>query len=229
MTKGLKTLAISPRLPMPSNIADLRRDYKRETLDIPQVSADPFEQFDRWWQEVIAADIPEPNGMTLATATPDGKPSARIVLLKGCDRRGFVFYTNYRSRKGRELLANPHAALVWWWDALERQVRAEGSVQQLDSTESDAYFNSRPKASRLGAWASEQSQVIGDRQVLERRQAELEAQYPDTEDIPRPEHWGGFRLVPDRIEFWQGRSSRLHDRLLYARQGDKWEIERLSP
>lgn len=214
---------------MPSNIADLRRDYKRETLDISHVSADPFEQFDRWWQDVIAADITEPNGMTLATASPDGKPSARIVLLKGCDRRGFVFYTNYRSRKGRELLANPHAALVWWWDALERQVRAEGSVQQLDPAESDAYFNSRPKSSRLGAWTSEQSQTIGDRHILERRQAELEAQYANTEDIPRPEHWGGFRLVPEHIEFWQGRSSRLHDRLLYSRKDDGWAIERLSP
>ena len=214
--------------PQPS-VADLRKDYRLKTLEIEDLSPDPIEQFDRWWQEVLAAEIPEPNGMTLATATPQGKPSARIVLLKGFDERGFVFYSNSLSRKGQEIEANPQAALVFWWEPLERQVRIEGVIEPIVPAESDAYFQSRPKSSRLGAWASEQSQVIKGRTELESRLRQLEEQYADTEIVPRPPHWGGLRLVPDRIEFWQGRPSRLHDRLCYLKQSREWSIVRLSP
>ncbi len=213
----------------PPSVADLRKDYRLKTLEIEDLSPDPIEQFGRWWQEVLAAEIPEPNGMTLATATPQGKPSARIVLLKGFDDRGFVFYSNGLSRKGQEIEANPQGALVFWWEPLERQVRLEGSLAPIDPQESDAYFQSRPKASRLGAWASDQSQVIEGRAELEARLRQLEDQYANTENVPRPPHWGGFRLVPDRIEFWQGRPSRLHDRLCYLKQSQGWSIVRLSP
>lgn len=227
------------------SVADLRKDYRVDTLDRHQVCDDPIQQFEVWWQDVLATDIPEPNGMTLATCNAEGHPSARIVLLKGFDHRGFCFYTNYTSRKGQELLQNPHAALVFWWEPLERQVRIEGTVAQMPPEESDAYFNSRPKGSRIGAWASPQSQEIGDRQILSDNQAELESKYAETDDVPRPPHWGGFRLVPHRIEFWQGRSSRLHDRLCYIKQdaktaapiadidspkhGASWKILRLAP
>lgn len=215
-------------MPQPS-VADLRKDYRLKTLEISDLSPDPIEQFDHWWQEVLAAQIPEPNGMTLATATPEGKPSARIVLLKGFDQRGFVFYSNGLSRKGQEITANPQGALVFWWEPLERQVRIEGSLHPIDPQESDVYFHSRPKASRLGAWASAQSQVIPGRQELEDRLAALEQHYADTDRIPRPPHWGGFRLSPERVEFWQGRSSRLHDRLCYLKTPQGWSIVRLSP
>lgn len=211
------------------SVADLRKDYRRQTLELADLSPDPIQQFDRWWQEVLAAEIPEPNGMTLATATPAGKPSARIVLLKGFDARGFVFYSNHLSRKGEEIEANPQAALVFWWEPLERQVRIEGTIGKIDPQESDAYFYSRPRSSRLGAWASDQSQMIDGREGLESRLQDLERQYGDTEAIPRPPHWGGFRVVPDRIEFWQGRPSRLHDRLCYLKQSEGWSIVRLSP
>ena len=215
---------------MDSSIADLRQNYTLAGLDLTEVDPDPIAQFDVWFQQALDGDIIEPNAMTLATATPEGKPSARIVLLKGFSDRGFVFYTNYESLKGQQLIVNPYAALVFLWDKLERQVRIEGKVEQLSSEESDKYFYSRPRASQLGAWASEQSRVIANREELEQNLAELEAQYADSEVIPRPPHWGGFRVIPQQIEFWQGRPSRLHDRLVYCLQDDgSWQIERLSP
>ncbi|MDX2212180.1 MAG: pyridoxamine 5'-phosphate oxidase [Oculatellaceae cyanobacterium bins.114] len=210
------------------SIADLRRDYTLKGLHETEVDPDPFKQFQTWFEQAIAAQLPEPNAMTLATATPDGIPSARVVLLKGFDPRGFVFYTNYHSRKGQELAHNSKAALVFWWAELERQVRIQGDVQPVSAEESDTYFHSRPIGSQLGAWASEQSQVVGDRTVLEQRLQELQEQYQNQE-IPRPPHWGGYRVNPYSIEFWQGRPSRLHDRLLYKRGDRQWDIARLSP
>lgn len=209
------------------SIADLRKDYTQRGLHEADVDADPFTQFGRWFDETLAAQLPEPNAMTLATATPDGKPSARIVLLKGYDARGFVFYTNYESRKGQQLITNPYAALIFYWAELERQVRIEGHVVQVTPQESDEYFFSRPRGSRLGAWTSPQSQVIAGRETLDERLQQYEAQFVD--DVPRPEHWGGFRVEPDVIEFWQGRPSRLHDRLRYRRDDEQWVIERLAP
>ena len=210
-------------------IADLRQNYTLTGLSEAEVDSNPIEQFQLWFQQALDADILEPNAMTLATATPDGKPTARIVLLKGVDERGFVFYTNYESKKGQQLIANPFAAVVFLWDKLERQVRIEGKVVMLEREESLEYFHSRPKASQLGAWASNQSQVIPNRQVLEQRLSDLKTEYKD-ETVPIPEHWGGFRVVPKRIEFWQGRPSRLHDRLVYDLQEDSsWQIQRLSP
>ena len=214
---------------MDSSIADLRQNYSRAGLSAADLNADPIAQFGVWFQQALDADLLEPNAMTLATATSDGKPTARIVLLKGVDERGFVFYTNYESQKGQQLIANPYAALVFLWDKLERQVRIEGKVVKLSKEESTEYFHSRPKASQLGAIASDQSRVIPNREVLEQKLAELETKYQD-ETVPKPEHWGGFRVIPDRLEFWQGRPSRLHDRLVYQIQGgSSWEIERLAP
>ncbi|MEI5999543.1 pyridoxamine 5'-phosphate oxidase [Paraburkholderia bengalensis] len=210
-----------------STLADLRKNYSRGSLDIADVDPNPFRQFDAWFKQAIDAQLPEPNTMTLATVDERGRPSARIVLIKGVDERGFVFFTNYESRKGRELAQNPHASLLFYWIELERQVRIEGTVVKTSDAESDAYFASRPVGSRIGAWASEQSKVIESRALLEAREREFSAQYG--ENPPRPPHWGGYRLTPEAIEFWQGRPSRLHDRMLYTRVGTDWTISRLSP
>lgn len=209
-------------------VADLRREYGRAGLDIDSLDADPVAQFCTWLAEAVDARIHEPNAMTLATADADGMPSARTVLLKGVDGGGFTFFTNYDSRKARELDANPHAALVFLWHALERQVTVAGSVARVPDEESDAYFHSRPLGSQLGAWASRQSNVIPDRAVLERARADAEAMVVDG-TIPRPDFWGGYRLTPHRIELWQGRPNRLHDRVQYRHVDGAWVQERLSP
>lgn len=215
---------------MERKVADLRQNYTFANLLESEIDSHPIQQFASWFQEALNAELLEPNAMTLATASPDGKPTARIVLLKAYDERGFVFYTNYESTKGQQLIANPWAALVFLWDKLERQVRIEGKVAKISPEESDNYFNSRPLASQIGAWTSDQSRVIPTRQVLEHRQQELEQQYAASKMISRPPHWGGFRVIPHAVEFWQGRPSRLHDRLLYRLQDDAtWKIERLSP
>jgi pyridoxamine 5'-phosphate oxidase len=212
------------------SIADIRRNYARARLDEADVSHDPFVEFARWFAEAQEAEVPEPTAMTLATSSPDGHPSARIVLLKGFDQRGFVFFTDYRSRKGMELEANPRAALVFWWGELERQVRITGGVALATHEESEGYFKTRPLGSRIGAWASHQSRVIPGRATLEGDVKQVEARFPDGE-VPLPPHWGGYRVVPDAIEFWQGRESRLHDRIRYVREtgGKAWRVERLSP
>lgn len=210
-------------------MADLRREYTRSGLCESDAAADPIDQFRRWFDEALAADLHEPNAMTLATATPDGKPSARIVLLKGFDGRGFVFYTNYEGRKARELEQNSNCSLTFYWGELERQIRVEGRAVRVPEAESDAYFDSRPRGSRLGAWASEQSRPVESREKLEDRLKGLEEEYEKVE-IPRPPFWGGYRVEPEKMEFWQGRENRLHDRLLYSSSGaGEWETQRLQP
>lgn len=215
-------------LPEPAlDLASLRRDYMGESLDEADVAADPFTQFQRWFDEALRAELPTANAMTLATASAAGAPAARIVLLKGIDHGGFVFYTNYLSRKGRELAENPRAALLFHWTELEREVRIEGTVQQVTAAESDEYFGSRPLPSRHAAIASPQSETVASRADLEARFAAAAARHGDA--APRPAHWGGYRVKPERIEFWQGRPSRLHDRLLYARSSSGWTLSRLAP
>jgi pyridoxamine 5'-phosphate oxidase len=210
------------------DIHALRREYQRGHLLESDVLEDPMEQFAAWFEQAQAAGEIEPNAMTLATADQRGIPSARIVLLKEFDPRGFVFYTNYNSRKGRQLAENPHAALIFLWMKLERQVRVEGRVRRVTQRESDDYFQLRPLEARIGAWASDQSRVIDSRQELERRDAEMIERFGQG-PVPRPNFWGGYRLIPHRVEFWQGRASRLHDRLEYNRRRGKWTIRRLAP
>jgi pyridoxamine 5'-phosphate oxidase len=210
------------------DITQLREEYRRARLDEAEASKDPVAQFHRWFEEARAAEILEPNAMSLATAAADGAPSVRTVLLKVADARGFVFFTDYRSPKSRDLEANPRAALCFWWGPLQRQVRVTGRVGRVSAEESAAYFRTRPHESQLGAWASEQSSVLEGRGVLERRVEALEAVHAKGE-VPTPPNWGGFRLVPESYEFWQGRPGRLHDRLRFRRANDAWVIERLSP
>ncbi|MFY8105174.1 MAG: pyridoxamine 5'-phosphate oxidase [Ramlibacter sp.] len=209
------------------DIADLRKSYERAELSEEASHADPLRQFEQWLQEAIAAQVPEPNAMTLATVGSNLRPSTRVVLIKGYDERGIVWYTNYESRKGRELAGNPYAALQFHWVELERVARIEGRVQKVSDEESDAYFHSRPLDSRIGAWASPQSEVISGRSVLVANAAKYGAQF--LLQPPRPPHWGGYRLVADRWEFWQGRRSRLHDRLCYTPEAGGWKRERLAP
>ena len=210
------------------DIAAMRREYMQAGLQEADLADDPVTQFKAWFDAARRTSTRDPNAMTLATVDPDGRPSARIVLLKQVDTEGFVFYTNYRSRKGRALDSHPAAALVFWWDALERQVRVEGAVEKVDPSVSDAYFRSRPYASQLGAIASEQSAAIPSRATLETRMSELNDRYREGE-VPRPGHWGGYRVRPQAVEFWQGRASRLHDRLRYTRERDAWLVQRLAP
>ena len=209
------------------DLAGVRQEYMRERLDESDVAGDPIVQFQAWFDEAVKAELPMVNAMTLATASPAGQPSARMVLLKGLDARGFVFFTDYDSRKAQELSATPRAALLFYWIELEREVRIEGAVEKTSAAKSDAYFATRPAGSRLAALSSRQSSVIADRGVLETRDAELEKQHGEAP--PRPASWGGYRVLPDSIEFWQGRPNRLHDRLLYTKTSSGWTISRLAP
>ena len=212
-----------------TDLHNLRKDYKQDTLSKSQVDENPIVQFGTWMNEAISSTLViEPNAMTLITSTPDGKPSARVVLLKSFDNEGFVFYTNYESRKGHELNVNPHACIVFDWHVMERQVRIEGIVKKVSPEESDRYFNSRPKSSQLGAWISPQSTFIDNRQELDDRRINIENQFKD-KIITRPPNWGGYVLMPHTIEFWQGRQSRLHDRLIYIKTDVTWILRRLAP
>lgn len=211
-----------------TDVAALRQSYTQNELIEENVLDNPIKQFGKWFKEALDVQILEPNAMTLSTVS-DGKPHGRIVLLKGFDENGFVFYTNYKSNKGNEIAQTPFASLAFFWGELERQVRIEGSIEKVSGTESDEYYHSRPRGSQIGAWVSNQSSVIAGREIIEQRLTELEDEFKDLELIPRPSHWGGYVVKPERIEFWQGRPNRLHDRILFTKVGDNWKIERLSP
>ncbi len=217
-----------PALMPPMDLASLRKEYTLDQLRAENLDPDPIKQFQKWFRDAVTASEHEPNAMVLATTEKTAHPSARVLLLKGVDQRGFTFFTNYLSRKGRELDQNPRAAMVFYWAKTERQVCIAGAVSKLSREESEEYFKSRPRGNRLGAWASRQSEVIESREQLEEQMLRIEAQYPG-EDIPMPSHWGGYLLAPERIEFWQGRPNRLHDRFCYTREGDRWKVQRLSP
>ncbi|MGH3148365.1 MAG: pyridoxamine 5'-phosphate oxidase [Rubrobacter sp.] len=214
---------------MARDISALREEYTRAGLVEADLAPDPAGQFRRWFDEALSADLHEPNAMILATANPRGRPSARVVLLKGFDERGFVFYTNYEGRKGWELEENPHCSLLFYWGELQRQVRIEGTATRASADESDAYYLTRPRGSRLGAWASAQSRQVESRKALEDRLRELEAEYEGQDEVPRPPFWGGYRVEPETFEFWQGRENRLHDRLVYRRAPNGWDVVRLQP
>ncbi|MDT0305373.1 pyridoxamine 5'-phosphate oxidase [Streptomyces sp. DSM 44917] len=207
----------------------MRARYRQAGLDEKDLAADPVDQFEQWFAQAAASGLHEPNAMVLATADAEGRPSTRTVLLKRFDRRGFVFFTNYGSRKGRELAANPRASLLFPWHAVARQVIVSGTVERTGRAETAAYFRTRPHGSQLGAWASEQSSTVASRAQLDQLYAELAERYPEGEDVPAPPQWGGFRVVPESVEFWQGRENRLHDRLRYVREGERWAVERLCP
>ncbi|KOU16281.1 pyridoxamine 5'-phosphate oxidase [Streptomyces sp. WM6368] len=209
--------------------ATMRKQYRSEIVDEGSLAENPMDQFALWFQQAADSRLFEPNAMVVSTATPDGRPSSRTVLMKQFDGRGFVFFTNYASRKGRELAENPHVALLFPWHPIARQVIVTGTAARIGRDETAAYFRSRPHGSQLGAWASEQSSVIGSRGELDRRYAELEARYPEGEQVPVPPEWGGLRVFPEAVEFWQGHENRLHDRLRYALDGEKWRVERLCP
>lgn len=211
------------------NLANMREDYRLKSLDLNDVSKNPFTQFDTWFKEAVSSKIHEPNAMTLATASKDGFPSARVVLLKGIEKDGFVFYTNYESRKAMEMLENPNVALVFCWFELQRQVRIEGVVSKITKKQSAAYFKSRPPGSQIGAWASPQSRVIENREVLEAYVKDIEKKFESHDELPLPRFWGGFKVKPTKVEFWQGRTSRLHDRIQYRKEKRSWIIERLAP
>jgi pyridoxamine 5'-phosphate oxidase len=208
---------------------ELRKEYSKASLDISDVDKDPIGQFDKWFKEALAAGIPEPNAFTLSTISEGGRPSARIVLLKGLEQRQFVFYTNYQSQKGKELESNPACALTFFWPELERQVRVEGIAARVQESTSEQYFQSRPRASQVGAWASPQSSIIASRDILEAREREIEKKFEGLNLLPKPKQWGGFAITPIEIEFWQGRASRLHDRVVYYLTDEKWIIHRLAP
>ena len=211
------------------NIADIRKDYKKHQLEESMVNKNPLKQFEEWFEEALKSEVTEPNAMSLSTVSSSGMPDCRIVLLKGIEDDGFVFYTNYQSTKGKNLEQNPQAALTFFWAELERQVRIQGIVEKVTKETSDQYFQSRPKESQIGAWASPQSSVIKDRKILEKREEKLTQKHKDDDVLPRPEQWGGYVLKPVSIEFWQGRPSRLHDRILYSFVNNKWKINRLAP
>jgi pyridoxamine 5'-phosphate oxidase len=218
-----------PAIKVMKNLTDLRKEYSRATLDISNVQKDPVKQFEKWFNEALESGIAEPNAMHLATVNEKGQPSSRIVLLKGIEKGSFIFYTNYQSKKGRELEENPACALTFFWPDIERQIRIEGAASRVEGKMSDEYFQSRPRGSQIGAWASPQSSIINDREILEARASQIEKRFENEKALPRPNQWGGFAIDPMLIEFWQGRPSRLHDRIQFVKVEGVWKINRLAP